>query len=419
MAKYKNSLEINDRKAQLQKRCKEIIKQCREEVREMNEEEKEEVENAKSEIEQLKEELKALQQRLQEFDEIEKEIEDEEEVEEPKEEKEEEIKSNIRRKDMNKQKFSLLKAINDVVNNRNFDKATEAVINEGANEMRKAGLSTSGQIQLLTEERTITVANEHDNLVGVDVMSIEAPLRAKNVLIASGAKYLTNLKNDVVIPVMTGNNVEWADENGDATDGGATFTSVKLQPKRLTCFVDVSKSLLIQNDSVEQMLRNDIINAINTKLEETILSDLEKTNNRPAGVFNGREIASATTTFAQLTELESQVENANVLGETSYILSPQSKAVLRAMPKSSKNTQLVMEGGEIDGVKTFTTSNMKANHFIYGDMSNVVIAQFSNAYDIICDPYSKAKTNEIRLVIHAFYDCAVIRPEAIAVGKTV
>ena len=252
MAKYKNSLEINDRKAQLQKRCKDIIKQCREEVREMNEEEKEEVENAKSEIEQLKEELKALQQRLNEFDEIEKEIEDEE-VEEPTEDKEEEIKSNIRRNDMNKQKFSLLRAINDVVNNRSFDNATQTVINEGANEMRKCGVSFSGQIQLPIENRDITVASEHDNVVGVDMMDIEAPLRAKNVLVNAGAKYLTNLQNDVQIPIMSGNNVNWADEVALAEDGGATFSSIKLSPKRLTCFIDLSKQFLNQNTKFWKM----------------------------------------------------------------------------------------------------------------------------------------------------------------------
>lgn len=51
------------------------------------------------------------------------------------------------------EKFSLLKAINDVANNRQLDERSQEVVNQGVTEMRKAGLSYSGQIQLPVEER--------------------------------------------------------------------------------------------------------------------------------------------------------------------------------------------------------------------------------------------------------------------------
>jgi phage-related minor tail protein len=40
--------------------------------------------------------------------------------------------------------FSLLKAINDVANNRQLDERSQSVVNTGIEEMRKAGLSYSG-----------------------------------------------------------------------------------------------------------------------------------------------------------------------------------------------------------------------------------------------------------------------------------
>lgn len=427
--KYKNSVEILDRKAQLQKRCKEIIKQCRTEVREMNDDEKEEVENAKTEIEQLKEELKQLQQRLAELDKVEKEIEEEEVVEEVEDKQQEdvveddedkenkqEIKSNIR--NMKKQKFSLLRAINDVVNNRNFDQATQSVINAGAEEMRKNGVSFTGQIQLPLEQRTITVANEGADVIGVDIMDIEAPLRAKNVLVNAGAKYLTGLQNDVVIPIMTGNNVGWEDEIGEAKDGGASFTSVKLSPKRLTCFLDLSKKFLAQSESksTEELLKQDIINALNSKLEATILGDGEETATQPAGIFNGKTIDGATDTFAKLTNLEASVEDANTLGTPCYVMSNSAKGSFRAMAKSTKNTQLVMEAGQIDGTEVYNTSNVKKDHFIYGDFSNLAIGQWGGL-DLIVDPYSQAKDGKVRIVVNAYFDAKVLRDEAFAVGK--
>jgi hypothetical protein len=51
--------------------------------------------------------------------------------------------------------FSLLKAINDVANNRQMDERSQEMVNAGIAEMRKAGLSYSGQIVLPVEERDI------------------------------------------------------------------------------------------------------------------------------------------------------------------------------------------------------------------------------------------------------------------------
>ena len=45
-------------------------------------------------------------------------------------------------------KFSLIKTINDIVNNRSMTEEAQVLLNAGTEEMRKAGLSYSGQIQL-------------------------------------------------------------------------------------------------------------------------------------------------------------------------------------------------------------------------------------------------------------------------------
>ena len=56
------------------------------------------------------------------------------------------------------EKFSLLKAISDVANNRQLDERSQEMVNEGISEMRKAGLSYSGQIVLPVEERSTVQA---------------------------------------------------------------------------------------------------------------------------------------------------------------------------------------------------------------------------------------------------------------------
>ena len=71
---------------------------------------------------------------------------------------------------------------------------------------------------------------------------------------------------------MSATQVGWKGETAAADDGSGAFTSVTLSPKRLTGKFPVSLELLAQDTlGVENMIRQDIVNAINEKLEATIL----------------------------------------------------------------------------------------------------------------------------------------------------
>lgn len=402
-----NSLEITDKKEQLKLRCKEIISTCKLEIREMTEDEEKEFNDAKEEIKSLNEQLEELHKRLAEYES--EPIEDEEEIEENKRYKTTNISTNMNTN------FRLVKAINDIANNRSLDNIASAVINKGTEEMRKSGLSYGGQIQLPVEElRAITVAAEGEDVVATDLYSIIEPLRAKNVLVNAGAKFLTNLVGDVQVPVMGASNVSWEGEIADAKDGAGAFSSVKLQPKRLTAYIDISKQFLVQDSlSAEALIRQDLINAINSKLESTILGS-ETGANQPSGMFNGIT-ASTIADFKGLCDLEAAIEDANVIGECKYVMSNKAKAAFRNMAKSTKSTQLVMEGGMIDGTPVLNTSNVEGKNFIYGDFSNLAIGQWG-AIDLTVDPYTKAAQGQVRLVINAYFDAKVLRPEAFAFG---
>lgn len=101
---------------------------------------------------------------------------------------------------MENKKFSLLKAINDVANNRTLDERAQAVVNEGIEEMRKAGQSYSGSIVLPVEERSsiqATLEGAGIENVPEDKLNILEPLRANMVLSQAGANFMTGLVGDV------------------------------------------------------------------------------------------------------------------------------------------------------------------------------------------------------------------------------
>lgn len=183
---------------------------------------------------------------------------------------------------------------------------------------------------------------------------------------------MTGLVGNVSIPLYDGTTVGWEGEVDTAKDGAGKFSEVELSPKRITAVIDVSKQFLLQDSvSAEDMLRNDIVKAISNKLEATILGDEAGDTKKPAGIFDGA--SAADLTFEGTVEMEMTLEDANVNGEYTYIVSPKAKAALRTASKGA-NQGFVMEDGEVNGIKTLCTSACKG--VVVGDFSEYVIAQW-------------------------------------------
>lgn len=331
-----------------------------------------------------------------------------------KEKRNKNLKSNI---GIMEKKFSLVKAIRNIAENRNLDDSTMAVINAGREEMRKSGLSYAGQIQLPSEKRAIvSVTAEGDDTVATDVFNILDPLRSNLVLAQAGAKVLDNLVGDVKIPVLGASNVGWEGENDDAADGSGAITSVTLKPKRLSCFIDISKQMIAQDSAgVEDAIRRDIVEAIAHKFQATILGDGVGNATQPSGLFHGLVDKSATD-FDSMAAIEADLETANV-SNISYIASPKARAAMRAMTKGAKNNAVVAyANGEFDGTPVYSTSDVANSKFLVGDFSNLYLGQWG-AIDLVVDNYTQATKGAIRLVVNVYLDAVNARPNSIVSGK--
>lgn len=347
---------------------------------------------------------------------------DEEEGEEESDKEDNEQRHIYNNKKNKMGKFSLIKTINDIVNNRSMSDEAQVVLNAGTEEMRKAGLSYSGQIQLpvseMREAPAAIVAGQETygaEVVATEKLNILEPLRNRMVLAQAGATYLTGLVGNVSIPTYTGSNVGWKGELVDAEDGKGTFDSIEFSPKRLTAYIDVSKQFLAQ-DSVgaEEMLYRDIVNAIADKLEATILGNGKGDANTPEGIFNGAE--GVEISFANVVEMEKALEEAKLFGDYKFIASPAAKAKFKTttISGSKSDLRMLMEGNEVNGYPVLTTGNCAGVAF--GKWDELVIAQWGSL-DIIIDPYTQAKKNAVRIVVNAFFDAKPRRAEAI-VKKT-
>ena len=429
MVKYHNSVEIKDKKNQLKKRAQEIINTCKREVRDLTDDETSEINSIKEQIKDLNQQLTELEEKIKNLrfddeDEDEKvdepsedeptaeETEDEPSEDETDDEDNKEDKTNKRNM---KKRFSLVRSIRNIVNNSAMNDVDAAVISEGGKEARKAGINFQGQIQLPSQRAAVTVTSEGEDVVATDLFDILKPLRAKNVLSQAGAKFMSGLVGNVQVPVMSKSNVTWEGETASAKDGAGSFSHVTLSPKRLTAFVDISKQMIAQDSvDVESAIREDLVNAINSKLEETVLGATAGSATQPAGIFATIK-PTAVADFAALVNKESDVEDANVIGECKYILSNKAKAALRSMAKGTKSTQLVYENGSVDGTVALNTSNVAGKNYVYGDFSNLAIGSWGGV-DLTVDPYTKAADGMIRIVVNMYVDAQVLRAAAFATG---
>lgn len=338
----------------------------------------------------------------------ENETEDEEKPEDKEQRNNQNISTNMTKK------FSLIKAINDVTNNRSLDDVAKEVVAKGVQEMRKSGLAIAGSIQLPVMETEneemrangvlAQTAGAGAENIATEKLDILEPLRANMVMSQAGATYLTGLVGNISIPAYTGSNVAWAGETAAAANGAGDWSEIKLQPHRLTAYVDVSKEFLLQDSNdAEAMLRRDIIAAIGNKLESTILGADAGTDEKPAGLFDGVTAMTTAVKFGDIVDAEAELDAANVSGAYTYILSPKAKAALRTLSKDAGSGRFVLEDGEIEGSKALVSSNVAAKGMVVGDFTDYVIAQWG-AIDLVCDAYTKATEGKVRLVVNAYFD---------------
>lgn len=382
------SLELKDKKEQLRIKAQNILNTSKAESRKLTDEENNEYNSICKEIADVDTELRNLQNELN--------------------------KSN-NKKEMSKEKFSLIKAIRSVANNQVLDERSQEVVNAGIAEFRKSGQSFGGQIVLPVEERAAVVAGTATNgaeVVAEDKLNILQPIYQNLVLSKAGAQFMTGLVGNVSVPTYSGTTCGWKGEVEAAADGAGTFAEVELSPKRLTAYIDVSKQFLIQDSSsAEALLRNDIVRAISNKLEETILGTEVGSATKPEGIFNAA--TKATLTYDGTVDMEAKLDGVEGYSNPSYIVSPAIKATLRKAKTDAGSGQFVYEGGEINGIPCYCSSAAKG--IVLGDFSNYVVGQWGGI-DLTVDPYSQAANGKIRIVVNAYFDAKPLRKTAFVTG---
>nr|DAH86365.1 MAG TPA: major capsid protein [Caudoviricetes sp.] len=423
MAKEKSITDLKEEKNNLSARSKEIIQKAREEKRQFTSDENEK--------------LGDIQCRMAEINlEIEQRNED-----------------NRGRKvpyvNAGNGKFSLRRAISNLVDGNQQNDIEAGIIENATTYHNMSGAQMADKRSIVVpvnmENRAaFTAATEAATGVIIDEEQQEMllPLQSALVLARAGARFMTGLQGNIYWPEFSGANVFWEGENSEAKDGAGAFTKGNtFKPFRLTAYVDISKQLLVQeNTSVETYIRQAIAVAIAQKIEKTAFSVDKGVENTPDGMFHTlNETVKGDMTWAQIVAMETNADIQNALfGNLAYILHPSLVGKAKTKVKDPSGAGgFIFTGngdGQLNGYKALRTNNLpkglrgtpadEDTEAVSGDEYGIVFGNWSDYFlgqwggiELLVDPYTQALKGTVRLITNSYWNMGFVRKESFCIAS--
>ena len=317
---------------------------------------------------------------------------------------------------------------------------SDEIANRSGKEAR--GFYVPANINWGQRDQTKSPTSAGGFLVGTDHLAdqfIEA-LYGRLTVASLGARIMQGLKGDIAIPKLSASvtNSAFVAEGAAPSEGAATFSQVTMSPKTLAAYVDVSRRLTQQSDpSVEQVLRNDIINTFARRIDDAAIEG--GATNGPSGIIAnaGTNVVAmgtngAAITYAKVVEMMKAVEEDNALiNSSAFLTNPKVIAALRTTARQANGVEgnFIMDANQsILGTNVAsstivpsdlakgTGSNLSA--MVYGDFSQVMIG-FWSGVDVVVDQSSLSTSGGTRLAFFQDLDVAIRYPESFSVIKDI
>ena len=331
-----------------------------------------------------------------------------------------------------KERYSLLKAINEAASGRGLTGLEKEVSDELA---LKYGTSPKGfyfPAQMETYGFDTTAgAGAVGTVTTPDYIDL---LRNKMLVNTLGAKTMADLRGNVSIPKQTGGaTAYWVAESGAPTESAQAVGQVPLTPKTVGAYTDISRKFLLQSSfDAETFVRNDLATVLALELDRAALNG-SGSSNQPTGILQNSSVNSvamgtngAAPTLAKIIEMETAVamDNADI-GTLHYVFSAKGRGKLKGTEKASGYPQYVWEAGDIvNGYQAHATNQLPDNLTkgsssgvcsagVFGNFADLIIGLWG-PLDILVDPYTGSTSGTVRVVALQDCDIQLRRPDSFA-----
>ena len=253
-------------------------------------------------------------------------------------------------------------------------------------------------------------------------------LRNSLIVRSLGARVLTGLKGDTVIPKATGAaTAYWLNEGDALTESGTTYGSIKLEPKTVGALTAFSRNLALQsNPSIEALLRDDISAVVGLAVDKALLHGTAAAK-QPVGILNvvGIQTGSlATLSWAAIVALLEKLGLENINPNAVVTHAKAATKLQTTIKDSVAGGEYLMQGGRVAGLPAYVTNQLEAKtgtpdkgRVLVGDFSQMVIGEWG-ATEVLANPYAAGyyEKGDVQLRIMHTMDAVVRHPKAFVVA---
>ena len=292
-------------------------------------------------------------------------------------------------------------------------------------------------------DQTVGTNSQGGFLKGTDHLGNEfiGEVYANSVVASLGGRVMTGLQGDIAIPKLSASvtNTAFVAEGSAPTEGAGVFAQVTMAPKTLATFVDYTRKLALQSDpSVEQILRNDIVQTMAAKIDQVALNG--GGSNEPSGILQESDtnvVAIGTNggavTYAKVVDMESAIASDNALtGTLNFATTPGVQGAMRQIPRQGSGVEgnfILNDSNSILGHNVTVSTNVPSNltkgstsgtchALILGDFSQVMMG-FWSGVDVVVDSSTLSTSGGTRIAFFQDVDVAVRIPNAFAAIKDI
>jgi HK97 family phage major capsid protein len=244
-------------------------------------------------------------------------------------------------------------------------------------------------------------------LVGTSQPSFVAAKRAASVVARLGATHVGPLVDNATFPKRGTNTAYWlSDENTQITESQQTVGQLAMTPRTVAAICDISHQLSKQiGPAGEAMLLADLGADIAVAVDAAALAGSGAAG-QPIGILSTPNVGTFTGTSlgaAGILDAQQDVAAANaVVSEAScgFVTTPTVAGLLKGRPQLLDGTAPIWTGpvhaGRIDEMPAYSTTSMTAATMVYGDFSQLVIAEWG-LLELLADPFTNFTTGGTKL----------------------
>jgi HK97 family phage major capsid protein len=331
-------------------------------------------------------------------------------------------------------------SLHDALQKREAGKNVDGVWKEMTEESQRMGFGSDADISIPTKMITALRTGTADNFQidagqgsafrPTEVPSFIEKLFAPFIFERLGATVLTGLTGEQQFPRQKTHGTAGAlTEVAGASVAGLELDELKMNARRYAATTKYSKKMMVQSPlEIENRIANLLRAGFERKIEFDGFTGATGGENI-VGIFNQSGINSPTITdgtahAANTAALyRALIDSEAPLASVRYVMSSLTWQLWSRAPKITNIASLIDANGQIDGVPAFSAhwlanATATAGRAIVGDFSEAIFGYWGS-FDLVIDPFTLKKNNQVELSGNMFVDLGLANPNAFAVTDEV